>query len=322
VTLTFDLYVVGPWAGGTTPSASPPPQAVSVTAQGLTLMNASFSNGPALQSYPSVLGTGAGNPADTGAVATNALGISMGGASLDDAVYHERFEFADVSSGSAIAISLAAAGLTTGGQASWGIDNVEVDLLSGGTTMAGGTTFVHGPPGDPSVVGCADGTREAFLDQGTYPKVAGCMATWADAADMRAAPSGVACGDRIGACDVPADACASGWHVCGAAGAVSELRSFSPLECTNAGNGMFISAISHCASQSLTCTYDDSASATYACYASGWCSEAVCCGSDCTRVGLCPDGVWAGLTHITPSQSNGCGATVAPADGGVLCCRP
>src|SRR5512143_4028956 len=60
-----------------------------------------------------------------------------------------------------------------------------------------------------SVVGCADGTREAFVDQATYPTLAGCAATWGSTQSLRSAKSGTPCGGTV-ACTVPADACATG----------------------------------------------------------------------------------------------------------------
>ncbi len=316
ISLAFDLYVVGPWSGSGDPDAGVP-QALKVLAQGATvLLDATFSNGVGGQSYPDDLRAGASHPARTGAVAIDALGASA------DAVYQATYTFADVSSGGTVAIDFDGSGLAAGGAATWGIDNVEVDLAQAPTTVAGGVTFVHGPPGDPAAVGCADGTREAFFDGLTYPKIAGCMATWTGAESMRTPATGATCGDGIGPCASPDDACGPGWHVCGTSGSVAELRAYSADECQNAGNGMFISAISHCAAQGNTCNYDTTSTANYACYESGWCSEAVCCGSACTRQGICPDGVWTGATHITPSESNGCGAATAPAAGGVLCCSP
>jgi hypothetical protein len=285
-------------------------------------MKATFSNGAAAQSYPDVANLGVSNPAGTGSVGTNVLGIDLpdAGAVAADSVYHESFTFLH-SSTEATPLALTFSGSSIKAGMAWGIDNVEVNLTSAGyaATTTGGVTFLHGPKGDPAAVGCADGTREGFVDATAFPSIAGCEATWSGSPSMRSAVTGAACGDGIGGCAVPADACAAGWHVCGA-NAVSDLRALSPLDCANAGDGTFVSATSHCASQAQpACSYDTTSTASYSCYASGWCSEPVCCGGGCTRFGNCPSGVWTEWTHITWGTGS-CGAMPAPA-GGVMCCR-
>jgi hypothetical protein len=284
-------------------------------------MDATFSNGPTAQSYPAVVNLGVANPAGTGSIATDVLGIELAdaGASVD-AVYHESFTFPHASTDTApLAFKFSASGLTGAGVA-WGIDNVEVNLGTAGytATTTGSVTFQHGPKGAPAAVGCADGTREGFLDATAFAAVAGCEATWSGSPSMRAPATGSACGDGIGPCAVPADACAPGWHVCGAS-LVSDVRALSPLDCANAGEGTFLSAMSHCEAQS-SCVYDPASTADYPCFPSGWCSEAVCCGSACTRLGSCPSGVWTEWTHITSTESLSCGAMPAPV-GGVMCCE-
>jgi hypothetical protein len=181
-------------------------------------------------------------------------------------------------------------------------------------------TLEHGPPGDPAVVGCADGRREAFLDAARYPRIAGCLGSWPGRQSLRSPPTGRACGDEAGPCAVPADACAPGWHVCGSSGAVAELRQVSAAECEQAGGGRFAAGISHCRGQS-GCAYDPTPEANYACYPHGWCSEPVCCGHDCGEFGSCRDGVWPQHTHIPFGQDQGCGATESRRAGGILCCR-
>jgi len=81
-------------------------------------------------------------------------------------------------------------------------------------------TGVPTPPLEPEV-GCADGQREGFLDQATWPQVAACAGAWTAPG---VTPDSVAptCG-RAGGDDGPnpdggtcssADLCAAGWHVC------------------------------------------------------------------------------------------------------------
>jgi hypothetical protein len=181
-------------------------------------------------------------------------------------------------------------------------------------------TLEHGPAGDPSIVGCADGRREAFLDTQRYPAIAGCLGTWGGRQSLRTPPTGAACGDELGPCAVPADVCAPGWHVCGSSGAVADLRQVSAEECERAGGGRFAAGISHCQSQQ-GCGVDPRPEARYNCYAHGWCSEPVCCGRDCGEFGSCRSGVWPEKTHIPFGQDQGCASTGSQRAGGVLCCR-
>ncbi len=47
-------------------------------------------------------------------------------------------------------------------------------------TDSSGRTYQiqQGARGEPAVVGCADGQREAFVDNATFPNIAGCIASW------------------------------------------------------------------------------------------------------------------------------------------------
>jgi len=91
------------------------------------------------------------------------------------------------------------------------------------------------PPGDP--VGCADGGREGFLDEATYPNIAACGGGWSEpgvrstvaptcaraAGDDGTNPNGVGCS--------VADLCATGWHVCADK---EEVAAASPTGCEGA----------------------------------------------------------------------------------------
>ncbi|MBK8172581.1 MAG: hypothetical protein IPK60_19895 [Sandaracinaceae bacterium] len=178
----------------------------------------------------------------------------------------------------------------------------------------------QGPRGDASTLGCADGQREAFVDHNAFPHIAGCIASWEGQKSMRGAPTGTACGDDSGPCATPADACAPGWHVCASNGHLSELRQVSAEQCASAGGGRFSAGVSHCVTQS-GCEYDMTPAATYSCFDSGWCSETVCCGSDCGEFGACTGGVWPDQTHIAFGMDQGCGASTSQRAGGVLCCN-
>ena len=158
------------------------------------------------------------------------------------------------------------------------------------------------------------------MDATKYPEIAGCMGSWDGAASLRAASTGAACGDDSGGCGTPADVCAAGWHVCATDGAVAELRAVSAEECAAAGGGRFSAGVSHCLTQN-GCEYDMGGSASYPCFESGWCSEPVCCGSDCGEFGVCTGGVWADATHIPIGMDQGCAAMHSDRAGGILCCR-
>ena len=196
-----------------------------------------------------------------------------------------------------------------------GAERVENVALPDGRTVA----IRHGAAKDPAVAGCADGTREAFHDDTAFARIAGCMATWAGTLSLRAARTGATCGDAT-PCAAPTDACATGWHICGASGALADLRQVTGEQCEAAGGGRFSAAVSHCRTQS-GCEYDEGAGATYECFDSGWCSEPVCCGADCGQFGACTGGVWPERTHIPVGVDQGCGQTSADRAGGILCCR-
>ncbi len=172
------------------------------------------------------------------------------------------------------------------------------------------------PPDAPNLSGCSDGQREAF-DLAGFPHVAGCAATWSGTPSMRAPTTGVACGDDLGPCSVPASACAAGWHVCAASGSVAELTQVSAEACHSAAaTGRFLAASSHCTNNVDQCEYGP----TLPCFDDGWCSEPVCCGAGCANGAGCPDGVWTGGTWVSATNDSGCGAQPGAPDLGVLCC--
>jgi hypothetical protein len=70
-------------------------------------------------------------------------------------------------------------------------------------------TDVAAPDANPLVVGCADGTREGFTDQGRWPRVAGCAGVFTQLAPCPPEPSGEAPSGGYG-CSL----CAAGWHLC------------------------------------------------------------------------------------------------------------
>lgn len=68
---------------------------------------------------------------------------------------------------------------------------------------------------DPVIVGCADGTREGFVDDLNWPAIAGCAGQWNRAGVL--GTNGPTCGRMAAAggaaCSVD-DLCAEGWHLC------------------------------------------------------------------------------------------------------------
>ncbi len=178
-------------------------------------------------------------------------------------------------------------------------------------------------PDGPDNVGCSDGAREAFTDMQAFPNVAGCAAAWNGAVGMRAAATGAVCGDDIQLCAVPADACSTGWHICGTAGQPTELTSrVSATACADAGkalfaNARFATAFSHCSAfDGTTCSY----ALPLPCTLQNACSEPVCCGPGCRNDAGCPAGAYA-ATSIAGTTMNGCGMMLATDVTGVICCR-
>ncbi len=82
------------------------------------------------------------------------------------------------------------------------------------------------PEAPPPAPGCADGTREGFLDGSTYPDLAACSGGFSLPGIV--SPGGPRCGRQAGntganpggvGCAVD-DLCAEGWHVCATAAEV------------------------------------------------------------------------------------------------------
>jgi hypothetical protein len=93
------------------------------------------------------------------------------------------------------------------------------------------------PPAEPEP-GCADGTREGFVDQSEFPQVAACAGAWS-VPGITPASVAPTC-NRQGGDDGPnpegsgcssADLCAEGWHVCDG---WQDLAQKSPSGCAGA----------------------------------------------------------------------------------------
>jgi hypothetical protein len=208
-----------------------------------------------------------------------------------------------------------------GGQG-YGVGTAGVTAVTVITDDSGKQYHVQqGRKGAPGEVGCADGQREAFVDDHAFPNIAGCLASWTGEQSLRAKSAAASgCGDDGGACAAPADACAPGWHICGASGATADLKQVSGEQCEHAGGGRFSAGISHCKTN-RDCEYDQAPDAVYPCMDDGWCSEPVCCGDDCGGFGVCQDGIWPKKTHIPVGTDQGCNHASSARAGGLLCCR-
>jgi hypothetical protein len=175
-----------------------------------------------------------------------------------------------------------------------------------------------------SAIGCSDGTREGFVDLAQYPTIAGCAASWTGTVSLRASATGAACGDSSAGpgapCAAPADACATGWRMCGDTGDPSDVSSrLSVAQCSADAVGTFMAAMSHCTSYN-PCVYTP----PFGCNASGaFCAEAVCCGTACNTNNVCKDGVYAGATEVrwTMNTHPGCAEIPQGIVTGVLCCK-
>ncbi len=183
-----------------------------------------------------------------------------------------------------------------------------------------GIKFVESEKGDPGVIGCSDGQREGFADLSKHRRIAGCLASWEGSKSLRDKPTGKACGDDGGVCEVPADACSPGWHVCGNEGKNRDLKTHTTWRgcAEEAGPGKFVAAMSHGQTDEL-CPPPPTPSTIFPCMDSGLCSEPICCGEDCQQ-GKCKDAVWRGKTYISLGKAEGCGAVTSERNGGILCC--
>jgi hypothetical protein len=144
----------------------------------------------------------AGGAAATGADAAAGMGGDNGGAAGADTS----------GAGNPGAAAAGGDGGAGGGQAG----DMETAGTSGGGGAAG-TANVTMP--DP---GCADGTREGFVDIGVYPSIAACAGGWDEPGLLSIASQTPECDRNAGnegnnpeghGCSV-ADLCAAGWHVC------------------------------------------------------------------------------------------------------------
>ncbi len=180
--------------------------------------------------------------------------------------------------------------------------------------------FVESEKGDPKIVGCADGQREAFANLEENPRIAGCMGKWKESKSLRDKPTGKACGDDGEECGVPADVCAPGWHVCGHEGKADDMKTRTTQKaCDTAGPGRFNAALSHSPTDEIDPCPRITKNTDLPCVQAGIGAEPVCCGNDC-QFGKCKDAVWKGKSRISRGTTEGCGAMTSERNGGILCC--
>lgn len=118
VTVSFDLYVIGPWGEGRG-------ERWGLFVNERQVVNTTFSNSDRPQTYPDNVPLGP-NPGGSEALETNTLGYGQGGDDCcpADAVY--RIDRTFLHRDAELSMTMAARGLPAGSDQSWGIDNVEV----------------------------------------------------------------------------------------------------------------------------------------------------------------------------------------------------
>jgi hypothetical protein len=123
ITAEFDLFIIRSWDGNTNYNGWGPDY-WSLTADGATLLNTTFSHGPN-QAFPGTAGIDE-YPAMTGAVEVNTLGYTWG--DQLNSVYHLTFSFAH--SSPTLSLTFAGSNLQGVGDEAWGLDNVSVSSVS------------------------------------------------------------------------------------------------------------------------------------------------------------------------------------------------
>jgi hypothetical protein len=190
-----------------------------------------------------------------------------------------------------------------------------------------------GVSGLPSVVGCADGTREGFRDLGSWPDIAGCSGGWSVPGllddDARAPRCGRGSGNSsdnpAGAGCSVSDLCAEGWHAC-RGGADVAGSSLSRCEsAVGADERLFFVALQGASPLGLC---SDDATATndlHGCGRGIGEPDGVGCDPLDRRMGfadcLRTRGIWMCGGSVEAWQEAATVVKTSPFLGGVLCCR-
>ncbi|MBI4705346.1 MAG: hypothetical protein HY744_29930 [Deltaproteobacteria bacterium] len=172
-------------------------------------------------------------------------------------------------------------------------------------------------------LGCSDGTREGFKDAGKYPEIASCAAAFPEQS-LRVSRTGKWCGNSLGPCEVPEDACSPGWHICmrnGWPGDLGDRVSGEDCGSPQAGPGVYATA-SNAFVGYPPCGYTPPMPCTD--QKDNWGTKygPVACGQAVDKSWECKNLVWKGLTYMTPHAKGSCllYKNSEPADG-VLCCQ-
>jgi hypothetical protein len=228
-----------------------------------------------------------------------------------------------------------------GGAGGGGVGGVG-GMGGGGVGGAGGG--MGGAGGMPiSTVGCADGTREAFVSQTRFPTIAGCSGGFMIAGVLTPASTSPACNRGAGnsgmnptgtGCTVE-DLCADGWHVCLGAAELTSLG--TNVTCANAGipaenalgtNRMLFVTRQHGAAGSA-CTPGDTTGVNnlHGCSNTGT-AESNQCSPPLNEIWSHTDCMaappWACSDATNPGNTNDEALVVTkpgPGAGGVLCCK-
>ena len=177
------------------------------------------------------------------------------------------------------------------------------------------------------IVGCSDKQCDAFCDSTT---VHGCIASWNGGVSLRTVPTGIACGNANNQlCNVPADACAPGWSIClnfsSPSTTIDAFRNgMTANQCANDDPRRFVGAMSHAQPAWSNLPPNPCPVAPQnvdnGCPATGWGSEPICCGGNCS-VPSCPNDLWMDSTRIHIGMNEGCGNVSSTWVDGILCCK-
>jgi hypothetical protein len=204
-----------------------------------------------------------------------------------------------------------------------------------GTCAAGYECDPLGNCNTRSKNGCADGTREGFSDAAVFPSIASCEVWWEGGQNLRTPRTGQEwCGNSTGIeCNVPADGCAPGWHICMQHGWPADIRDriTSP---SGADGGASTVSFSDCADLGGTSWYVAASSSAYT-GGGGSCTafplgcwtddvdgymDTLGCGQTSTANGACNNAIWPKNTR---GNGGACGnmSITRTQQNGILCCQ-
>jgi hypothetical protein len=212
-------------------------------------------------------------------------------------------------------------GSSSGGESSSGaLDSSGTSSASTAATEDSGSSS-EGTTGGVSTVGCADGFREALLDEGQYPSIAACAGGFWVPGVALAMPL---C-DRQGGDDGPLpdgmgctidDLCAEGWHLCTSR---QEVSAAGLADCSTPAWGNQFFATRQSGEGANTCN-DTGTNDVFGCGDIGYANISGCAPLNRSTGNLCDDiaGSWScsedaydEVSHLVKPGSD---------SGGALCC--